>query len=111
MNKKAEHLRNGYKDPERMEAIHDLPCVLCFTKNWAQKSPTVAHHKIGCGMGLKSSDRLSMALCDDHHNNYNPESIHVMPLKRWEKKYFSQDELIFLTDKMLGVEPLGEFHL
>jgi hypothetical protein len=101
-------LRNGYKDPKRMDAIHDLPCVLCFTKGFEQKSRTIAHHKIGLGMGKKASDRLSMEICDDHHNNYNPESIHVMPLKRWEQKYFTQDQLILFTDKMLGVEPLNQ---
>lgn len=94
-------LRNGFKDPERMKAIHDLPCLVCKEFNLQQKSRTIAHHKIGNGLGKKASDRLSMAICDDHHNNYNPESIHVMPLKKWEKKYLSQDELISLTNQLL----------
>lgn len=106
--KKPAELRNGYKDEKRLEMIHDFPCVLCFVKGFEQKSITIAHHKIGEGMGKKASDRLTMALCDDHHNNYNPESIHVMPLKKWEEKYFTQDELILMTDRMLGVEPLNE---
>lgn len=95
-------LRNGFKDPERLAAIHELPCVVCFTNRTEQTSRTIAHHKIGLGLGKKASDLLTMALCDDHHNNYNPESIHVMPLAKWEAKYFTQDELILLTNKMLN---------
>lgn len=94
-------LRNGYKDPKRLKAIHDLPCVLSKALGKTQTSKTIAHHKIGLGMGKKASDRLTMAISDDFHNNYNPESIHVMPLKKWEAKYFTQDELIFMTDKAL----------
>ncbi len=106
MQKAPLNLRNGYKDPKRLEAIHDLPCVLSQALGKPQTSRTIAHHKIGLGIGKKASDRLTMALADDFHNNYNPESIHVMPLKKWEKKYFSQDELIAMTDKALGVECL-----
>ena len=99
--KKPPEMRNGFKDPKRLAAIHNLPCVLSKALGKTQTSKTIAHHKIGLGIGKKASDRLSMALCDDHHNNYNPESIHVMPLKKWEKKYFTQDELIFMTTKAL----------
>lgn len=93
--------RNGYKDPKRLKAIHEIGCVLSKALGKPQTSKTLAHHKIGLGIGKKASDRLTMALCDDFHNNYNPESIHVMPLKKWEKKYLSQDTLIFMTDKAL----------
>jgi len=101
MKKASTELKNGFKDKKRLQLIHEIPCVLCFAKGFEQNSKTIAHHKIGLGMGKKASDKLTMALCDDHHNNYNKESIHVMPLKKWEAKYFTQDELIMMTDRIL----------
>lgn len=101
--KPPKEFRRGYKDPKRLEAIHDLPCLVCKEFGLVQKTRTIAHHKIGLGMGKKASDLLTMILCEFHHDNYSSESIHVMPLKRWEKKYFTQDELILMTDRALGL--------
>ena len=94
------HLRNGYKDPKRLAAIHNCPCVICFTKGLTQTSKTIAHHSIGNGLGLKVSDLKTMAICENHHNK-GPEGIHNMPLAQFEEKYFTQDELIELTNRML----------
>lgn len=93
-------LRNGYKDKKRLADIHKLPCSLCYLKGWKQTSKTIAHHKIGMGLGKKASDKLSMSLCSDHHNT-SKEGIHNMPLREWEEKYFTQDDLILITNKML----------
>lgn len=101
--KPPKEFRRGYKDPKRLKAIHDLPCLVCKEFGLIQKNQTIAHHKKGIGAGKKASDKLTMAICDDHHNNYNPESIHVMPLKKWERKYFTQDQLILMTDLALGL--------
>jgi hypothetical protein len=93
--------RNGYKDPQRMQDIHDLPCSLCLYLKEPQKSPTQAHHRIGLGLGKKASDRFSMALCSDHHQ-HGPYAIHHIGTKAFEEKFnISQDDLILLTDRML----------
>ena len=94
--------RNGFKDKERLAKIHDLACVVCSERGLQQRSKTIAHHKIGNGLGLKASDRLTIALCEDHHNKTS-EGIHEMPLWMWEEKYFTQEELIEMTNRMLGV--------
>lgn len=98
---KAEpELRNGFKDPERLAKIHSLPCVVCFTKGLEQRTATIAHHKIGNGLGLKTSDRLTAAICEAHHNK-SINGIHNIPLWLWEEKFFSQELLIEMTNKML----------
>lgn len=112
--KQNKELRNGYKDPKRMEAIHDLPCLACKLKGIEQRYPTEAHHKIGMGLGLKASDLLSMPLCDLHHSArfireedahlINTWAIHKSILKNWEKQWGTQDELIEITNKMLSYE-------
>lgn len=94
--------RNGFKDSKRLSLIHDLPCVVCLTKELKQTTKTIAHHSIGGGLGLKVSDRKTSALCEFHHNKgLNGESIHETPLWQWEEKFQTQDELIELTNKLL----------
>lgn len=94
-------LRNGYKDPKRVSDIHSLPCVLCFAKGRKQTTRTICHHKIGLGIGKKASDKLTMALCENCHTK-GEKAIHNMPLWQFEEENFTQDELIALTDEMLG---------
>lgn len=95
--------RNGYKDPKRISAIHNLPCVACTAKNLQQQTRTVVHHKIGMGLGKKASDLFTMALCEDHHNK-SWQGIHNMPLHIWEDLFFTQDEGIEMTNKLLRNE-------
>ena len=95
--------RNGYKDPKRLKAIHNLPCVVCFSNNVKQSARTIAHHKIGMGLGKKASDLLTMALCENCHTK-GANAIHAIPLNQWEKMFFTQDECIELTNKMLSYE-------
>lgn len=100
MLKEIPELRNGFKDPARMKAIHDLPCSLCLLKGWQQKTKTTAHHKVGLGLGKKASDRLSMSLCESCHQT-GSNAIHHIGRAAFEKKFASQDELIALTDQLL----------
>jgi hypothetical protein len=97
--------RNGYKDPKRMAAIHDLYCVVCFAKGLKQTTKTIAHHSIGGGLGLKVSDLKTCAICEFHHNKGgNGDAIHNTPLWEWEEKFFTQNELILMTNRMLENE-------
>lgn len=98
--KSSPEMRNGFKDPKRLAAIHDLPCVICLAKGLKQTTRTIAHHKIGMGLGKKASDVLTCAICENHHNK-SEKGIHIMPLHEFEEEFFTQDELIALTDKLL----------
>ncbi len=95
-------LRNGYKDPARLAAIHEIPCSLCFLKKKKQSSRTIAHHKIGLGLGKKASDLLTMSLCDECHTR-GQKAIHHIGRVAWEVEFdTSEDDLIEITNRMLG---------
>ena len=93
--------RNGYKDPARLAAIHNIPCSLCIYANKTQKTPTQAHHLIGKGIGKKASDLHTMSLCYEDHQG-GPHAIHHIGVPAFEKNFnVSQDDLILLTNRML----------
>lgn len=93
-------LRNGFKDKKRLADIHKLPCSLCYLKGFKQTSRTVAHHKIGMGLGKKASDRLAYSLCDLHHTR-GEDAIHHIGKVAFEEKFCKEDDLIEITNKML----------
>lgn len=97
--KPAPELRNGYKDKKRLSAIHDLPCINCSLLGRRQQTRTIAHHKIGMGLGLKASDLLTCSLCEDCHTGI--KGIHNIPLHRWEEENHTQDYLIEQTNELL----------
>jgi len=93
--------RNGYKDKKRLRKIQDLPCSLCFFLGQQQTSKTIAHHKIGGGLGKKVSDLFTMALCDSHHTK-GQDAIHHIGKVAFEEKFgIDQEGLIEITNKML----------
>jgi hypothetical protein len=99
--KPPKELRNGFKDPKRLAAIHNLPCSLCFFLRTEQTSKTIAHHQIGLGLGKKASDRLAMSLCEFHHTK-GQDAIHHIGRVAWEEKFdITEGDLILLTNKML----------
>jgi len=98
--KLPEKLRNGYKDKQHLSDIHLIPCSNCFTKGREQTTKTIAHHKIGMGIGKKASDLLTCSLCDSCHTGN--EGIHNIPLNRWEEENLTQDELIIITNQMIS---------
>lgn len=110
--KPSPEMRNGYKDSKRLAAIHEIACAACERKGITQQYPTEVHHKIGLGLGLKASDRLTTSLCDLHHSarfirdedkdKINGWAIHKTILEDWQAQWGTQDDLIALTDEMLG---------
>ena len=97
-------LRNGYRDPKRMADIHKLPCSLCFFLKRKQTSKTIAHHKIGNGLGKKASDLKAMALCENCHTK-GQHAIHHIGKVAFEDKFgIDQEGLIKITNKMLEYE-------
>ena len=98
--KPSPEFRNGFKNKKRLADIHQLPCSLCFLKGWKQTSKTIAHHKIGMGMGKKASDNLAYALCDNHHTR-GQDAIHHIGRVAFEEKFCKEDDLILITNKFL----------
>ena len=95
--------RNGYKDKERLAAIHQLPCVACAWIGQEQTTRTEAHHLIGYGLGKKASDLKTIPLCSKHHARGNMgEAIHETPLNQWESVFGSQEELLEITNELLS---------
>jgi hypothetical protein len=93
--KPAPEFRNGYKDPKRLAKIHDLKCCACEKLGIDQQHPTEAHHLIGFGIGKKASDLFTIPLCSKHHARGNKgDAIHETPLKQWERKFGTQQELL-----------------
>lgn len=95
-------LRNGYKHPARLAAIHEIPCVVCEKLGVKQRTKTIAHHIIGNGIGKKASDLLTIALCDAHHDSGGSGvAIHKTPLWQWEEMFGTQKELLDKTNQLL----------
>jgi hypothetical protein len=100
-HKREEQLRNGFKDKKRLADIHEIPCSLSFLKGWTQTSKTIAHHKMGEGMGKKASDLLTMSLSDEFHTR-GQYAIHHIGRIAWEKHFnCTEDDLIEITNKLL----------
>lgn len=110
--KLPEELRNGYKDRKRLAALSKLPCIICSEFEKAKKpGRQEVHHFVGCGIGKKASDLLTIPLCFFHHQANKDEkdpkkaelSIHGLT-ERFEKRFATQFELLKLTNKKLGCE-------
>jgi hypothetical protein len=101
LSKAPENLRNGYKDKKRLAAIHNLPCSLSFLKGIKQTTRTIAHHKMGLGMGKKASDLLTMSLSEEFHTK-GKYAIHHIGRVAFEEHFgCTEDDLIEITNKML----------
>jgi len=99
--KPSPEFRNGFKDKKRLAAIHNLPCSLCFLKGIKQTTKTIAHHKMGLGMGKKASDLLTMSLSEEFHTK-GKYAIHHIGRVAWEEHFnCTEDDLIEITNKML----------
>ena len=101
LQKKPEKHCNGYKDKQRLSDLHNIPCSNCYAQNRRQKTKTIAHHKIGLGLGLKASDTFTMSLCEDCHTG--TKGIHNIGLKRWDQDNFTQDQLIEISNNLLNL--------
>lgn len=100
--KAAPEFRNGYKDKKRLAAVAMLGCCVCERFNLTQKTISEVHHLIGCGIGKKASDLKTINLCAFHHRTGgNGHAIHETPLKIWEEKFDSQEELLEYTNNLL----------
>lgn len=56
------------KDPARLEAVGNMPCVICREHYERQQSITQVHHCIHGRYGTKRApDSMTIPLCEGHH--------------------------------------------
>ncbi len=64
--------------PAYLAAIRLLPCVNCGEHGKTQ----AAHRNFGKGRGIKTDDRLAMALCFDCHRDYDQGGLMALEQSR-----------------------------
>ena len=84
------------ENKKRFANLREMGCIIC-------SNPEVhIHHKLGSGMGQKSSDKDTYSLCWRHHTG--DEGIHTLGVKTWQKKFGrTEDELLAVTNDLLGL--------
>lgn len=55
--------QNTYRSPRWLRAVASIPCVICFREGMTQ----AAHRNQGKGMGIKTDDCFTAALCQECH--------------------------------------------
>jgi hypothetical protein len=90
---------------ERFDALHRIGCICCRIHYQAWSEPVI-HHLIGLnstrrGLGGKSDDAETIGLCPRHHDRHGHGiSLHD-GVKTWEAKYWTQMELLAMTNEMI----------
>lgn len=103
--------RNGYKCKKRLAALAGMRCIVCENEGISTKTRLEVHHFIGCGIGKKASDLLTLPLCFAHHQKYKDDedpkkkalSIHGLT-EKWEKRFGTQFALLKQVNKKLSCE-------
>ena len=92
------------KDPARLSAIADMPCVICWHWFYRQDSPTQVHHCIHGRHGTKRApDSMAIPLCEGHHQGLVDTSkvaIHREP-RKWREMYGPDTDWIEWTDRKI----------
>lgn len=80
--------------PAYLEAVRQLPCVICLNHTGGQQGPSFSHHVThtkDAGMGIrgqrKTPDTWAIPLCWHHHQG--PDGVHTRP--QWWKDSFGLD--------------------
>lgn len=84
-----------------VEAIHGLPCVVCFLLTGQRRYGVEGHHPESVRDEL--SDWLELPICPDHHRG--PNGIHGLSRRGFEIRYKLDDlALIAGTIKLMHTE-------
>jgi len=98
------------KEPEYLARVRDLPCCICREFGLPQQSPTAAHHCIHGRYGArKVPDRMSIPLCEGHHQGLRDTSkiaIHREP-QRWRDLYGADTDWISWAENRVKGETNG----
>ena len=93
-------------DPEYLDLVRGLPCIICQEFGETQLSPTEAHHCIHNRYSQeKVPDREAIPLCNGHHTgDKDPTKTAIHRGKKtWLMKYGADREYIARTHDELGV--------
>ena len=82
-----------YRSKRWLQAVAELPCVICFREGATQ----AAHRNEGKGMGIKTDDCLTAALCVECHADIDQGAS----LTRQERRQ-RMDTAILMTVRALA---------
>ena len=92
-------------DPARLEAVAQLPCVICVTWGMQQNSRTEVHHCKSGRYGTKRApDAKTIPLCHSHHHRMRPIPGDEDKLgyhngqETWEAEYGPDTDWVKWTD-------------
>lgn len=105
-------------DQERLDVIHNMPCICCHIEGVRQPSPTEAHHLVDKGYRKHSGGhRATLPLCAWHHRAEDPirlwgkerMSIFYGPSLKYQGKrggfadhYGTERELLAKVNELIG---------
>ena len=98
--------RTGVSILSRADDLVKLGCIVCRVY-YHTYSPPCIHHLLGIkyrAMGKKAADKDSIPLCPHHHQYGTKEhpAVHSHP-ELFEERFGTQEELLEMTNKLLGV--------
>ena len=84
--------------------VASLACVLCTHLDMPQEGRTCVHHvKEGTGIGEKSQDWLTVALCHEHHQGAS--GVHGLGTKGFYTRYrLDEMDLLAMTIEALTLQ-------
>ena len=84
--------------------VASLPCVLCTHLDQPQEGRTFVHHvKEGAGIGQRSQDWLTIALCHEHHQGAG--GVHGLGTKGFYTRYrLDEMDLLAMTIEALTLQ-------
>lgn len=88
----------GLKDPAYLAFIASLPCVVCLAWESEQRTRTTVAHVGDRGLSQKCSDRETLPLCVDHHQE-GKNAHHKMGKRFWSHHELDRDVLIRLFNE------------
>lgn len=83
----------GTVDADYKAWIATFPCVICDAKESKQVTRTTVAHVGDRGFGQKCSDRETLPICVDHHQE-GPEAAHKLGKNFWIHHGLDRDLLI-----------------
>lgn len=91
-------------DRDRLARVAGLPCVICYSFNMPQNSPTQVHHCIHERYSRrKAGDDKTIPLCDGHHQgdfDTSKIALHREP-DSWKEEYGLDTEWLDQVNDML----------
>lgn len=93
---------NGAEAARHMGRVAELGCIVC-------RRPALVHH-INCKtMGRRANNFQTIPLCSYHHDAQQPEGVHHLGTRVWEKRYGTEYSLLRKTMIEIYGSDLGKW--